>query len=184
MSDTPRTDACRDKLARRGWNPHKDEPVVHLVCEMEQLERELASVRHERDEWKAKYVQQNKDLGCEMMDPNGTIWEHAAKVQQQRDRLERELAEARQQETIHYDNYASMREHRDRLAALTERNRQDSLSSDIAWNKLRDERNDAIEQRDRLAEALEMVLNEIGEAYLACEVEARETLAAVKGVTP
>jgi len=37
------------------------------------------------------------------------------------------------------------------------------------------------EQRDRLAEALEMVLNEIGEAYLACEDEARETLAAVKG---
>jgi hypothetical protein len=98
--------------------------------------------------------------------------------------LERELAEARQQETIHYDNYASMREHRDRLAALIDRNRQDSLSSDIAWNKLRDERNDAIEQRDRLAEALEMVLNEIGEAYLACEDEARETLAAVKGGTP
>jgi hypothetical protein len=45
--------------------------------------------RRERDEWKAKYIQQNKDLGCEMMDPNGTIWDHAKKLQ-------RELAEARE----------------------------------------------------------------------------------------
>ena len=29
-------------------------------------------LERERDEWKAKYIQQNKDLGCEMMDPNGT----------------------------------------------------------------------------------------------------------------
>jgi len=96
--------------------------------------------------------------------------------------LERELAEARQQETIHYDNYASMREHRDRLAALIDRNRQDSLSSDIAWNKLRDERNDAIEQRDRLAEALQELndapwLNMPGRA---CDI-VQEALAAVKG---
>jgi hypothetical protein len=62
--------------------------------DLDRPERELDAARHERDEWKAKYVQQNKDLGCEMMDPNGTIWEHAAKIQQQRDRLERELVEA------------------------------------------------------------------------------------------
>ena len=36
---------------------------------------------NERDEWKAKYIQQNKDLGCEMMDPNGTIWDYAKKLQ-------------------------------------------------------------------------------------------------------
>ena len=41
----------------------------------------LAEARRERDEWKAKYIQQNKDLGCEMMDPNGTIWDYAKKVQ-------------------------------------------------------------------------------------------------------
>jgi len=48
----------------------------------------------QRDEWKEKFIQQNKDLGCEMMDPNGTIWDHAKKVQlelnivaKQRDRL-------------------------------------------------------------------------------------------------
>ena len=35
----------------------------------------------ERDEWKKKFIQQNKDLGCEMMDPNGTIWDYAKKLQ-------------------------------------------------------------------------------------------------------
>ena len=39
----------------------------------------------ERDEWKAKYIQQNKDLGCEQMDPNGTIWDHAQTLQRERD---------------------------------------------------------------------------------------------------
>jgi hypothetical protein len=96
--------------------------------------------------------------------------------------LERELAEARQQEKIHFDNYASMKEHRDRLAALIERNRQDFLSIGVAWNKLRDERNDAIEQRDRLAEALQELndapwLNMPGRA---CDI-VQEALAAVKG---
>jgi hypothetical protein len=58
------------------------------------LRRELTAMTQQRDEWKAKYTQQNKDLGCEMMDPNGTIWDHAKKVQleliamtEQRDRL-------------------------------------------------------------------------------------------------
>ena len=55
-------------------------------------------LERERDEWKAKYIQQNKDLGCEMMDPNGTIWDYAKKVQReltvvtkQRDQLEERL---------------------------------------------------------------------------------------------
>jgi len=40
----------------------------------EQLERE-------RDEWKAKYLQQNKDLGHELLDPNGTIWSECKRLQ-------------------------------------------------------------------------------------------------------
>jgi len=62
-----------------------------LAAENEKLERE-------RNEWKAKYIQQNKDLGCEQMDPNGTIWDYAKKVQheltvvtKQRDQLEGKL---------------------------------------------------------------------------------------------
>jgi hypothetical protein len=42
-------------------------------------------LERERDEWKAKYIQQNKDLGCELRDPNGTIWDHAKTLQRERD---------------------------------------------------------------------------------------------------
>lgn len=44
-------------------------------------EHQLNDVRKERDEWKQKFIQQNKDLGCEMMDPGGTIWDYAKKLQ-------------------------------------------------------------------------------------------------------
>ena len=68
-----------------------NDEYFELAAENEKLERE-------RDEWKAKYIQQNKDLGCEMMDPNGTIWDYAKWVQseltvvtKQRDQLEGKL---------------------------------------------------------------------------------------------
>ena len=47
----------------------------------------IGEVTDQRDEWKAKYIQQNKDLGCEQMDPNGTIWDYAKKLQAKRDEL-------------------------------------------------------------------------------------------------
>jgi len=56
---TPRTDASvkRHNLCRLSGNDlvYADFP--------RQLERELAAVTEQRDEWKAKYIQQNKDLG-------------------------------------------------------------------------------------------------------------------------
>jgi hypothetical protein len=62
MTDTPET----DNLARGN----------HVVPTefAEQLERK-------RDEWKAKYLQQNKDLGHELLDPNGTIWSECKRLQ-------------------------------------------------------------------------------------------------------
>jgi hypothetical protein len=48
-------------------------------CRFE-LERDLAAA-------KDALLKVHKDYGFELRDPNGTIWEHAAKVQQQRDRL-------------------------------------------------------------------------------------------------
>jgi len=57
---------------------------------------QLLSVRvgEQRDEWKAKYIQQNKDLGHELRDPNGTIWSECKRLQteltavtEQRDKL-------------------------------------------------------------------------------------------------
>ena len=60
--------------------------VREILCNALPNENQLTSfmaakLARERDEWKAKYIQQNKDLGCEMMDPNGTIWDYAKKVQ-------------------------------------------------------------------------------------------------------
>ena len=45
------------------------------------VKEERDEARHQRNEWKQKYIQQNKDLGCEQMDPDGTIWDYAKKVQ-------------------------------------------------------------------------------------------------------
>ena len=63
----------------------------------------------QRDEWKAKYIQQNKDLGCEMMDPNGTIWDHAKKVQS-------ELSAMTEQRDRLWECIAELEDDRDRLA--------------------------------------------------------------------
>ena len=62
MTDTPET----DDLARGN----------HVVPTefAEQMERK-------RDEWKAKYLQQNKDLGYELLDPCGTIWSECKRLQ-------------------------------------------------------------------------------------------------------
>ena len=49
----------------------------------------------ERDEWKQKFIQQNKDLGCEMMDPNGTIWDYAKKLQEENKALQEHLSAER-----------------------------------------------------------------------------------------
>ena len=77
--------------------------VREILCDALPNENQLtsfmaATLVRERDEWKAKYIQQNKDLGCEMMDPNGTIWDYAKKVQReltvvtkQRDNFEERL---------------------------------------------------------------------------------------------
>ena len=85
-TDTPRmTEAwARSSRTADGFYSSTTPMSVHARSCYEEgckLERELTAVTEQRDEWKAKYIQQNKDLGCEMMDPNGTIWDHAKKVQ-------------------------------------------------------------------------------------------------------
>ena len=71
---TPETDKFFATFADGEATPSHAEYYVRL----QDLERE-------RDEWKAKYIQQNKDLGCEQMDPNGTIWDYAKTLQRERD---------------------------------------------------------------------------------------------------
>lgn len=76
MSDTPRTDAIASMLrTHQEWMTHAEE-----------LERELAKA-------KAALAQAHKDYGFELRDPNGTIWEHAAKLQ-------RELVTSKQREDV------------------------------------------------------------------------------------
>lgn len=62
--------------------------VVHAdaVDFCERLERE-------RDEAREALRQAHKDYGCELRDPNGTIWEHAAKLQEQLAAAKQELSD-------------------------------------------------------------------------------------------
>ena len=76
MNDTPtrRTNALLGKILYDCGVLDDDTAPEEWVQLARQLERE-------RDEWEAKFIQQNKDLGCELMDPNGTIWDYAKRLQ-------------------------------------------------------------------------------------------------------
>jgi chromosome segregation ATPase len=144
MSDTPRTDAeCMS-----GETRYTD--MVHYTF-AQQLERELAAA-------KDALLKAHKDYGCELRDPNGTIWEHAAQVQQQRDRLERELLDLKES-----------------VASLSHPNCRDLLR----------ERDEAREQRNSLAEALrelcETLLVKEPRDITDLLNKAGDALAAVKG---
>ena len=158
-----------------GYKVHED-----AYCELER----------ERDEWKAKYIQQNKDLGCEMMDPAGTIWDYASATQRENVQLKREVERERALANEAIATWKKTREERD--AAL------------IGYNECRATIEDArralgatahegpllaamrvTEQRDRLVEAL----RELCETLLADKPrditellnKAGDALAAVKG---
>jgi hypothetical protein len=147
-------------------------------------------LERERDEWKAKYIQQNKDLGCEMMDPSGTIWDYASATQRENVQLKREVERERALANEAIATWKKTREERD--AAL------------IGYNECRATIEDArralgataheglllaamrvTEQLDRLAEAL----RELCETLLADKPrditellnKAGDALAAVKG---
>ena len=50
-------------------------------------ETELSKAKAEILLLKQRFLDMNKDLGCELRDPNGTIWEHTAKVQKENEEL-------------------------------------------------------------------------------------------------
>ena len=70
-------------------------------------------LERERDEWKAKYIQQNKDLGCEMMDPSGTIWDYASATQRENVQLKREIERERALANEAIATWRKTREERD-----------------------------------------------------------------------
>ena len=85
-TDTPETDAMVEQCQREINVPTNAIPAEFA-----------RKIERERDEWKAKFIQQNKDLGCEQMDPNGTIWDYAKKVQSEILTVTKERDEAREQ---------------------------------------------------------------------------------------
>jgi len=96
----------------------------------------IDEVTEQRDEWKAKYLQQNKDLGYELRDPNGTIWSECK-------RLQTELTAARAEiERLDTAGIHSCHENCQRPNCV-----------------LRRELKAVTEQRDRLAEALRKLRN-------------------------
>jgi hypothetical protein len=70
-------------------------------------------LERERDEWKAKYIQQNKDLGCEIMDPAGTIWDYASATQRENVQLKREVERERALANEAIATWRKTREERD-----------------------------------------------------------------------
>ena len=151
---TPETDAFAIKIktpcGEKYWVPvdiarklqrERDEwkaLATQYSVEREHNAMQALAYEAERDEWKAKYIQQNNDLGCEQMDPNGTIWDHAATLQRERDELrrwttvngvielERERDEARGQRDRlaeilgNMKTLAEITKQRDRMAAALE----------------------------------------------------------------
>jgi hypothetical protein len=57
------------------------------------LAQEVCDLRQQRDEAREALRQAHKDYGCELRDPNGTIWEHAAKLQDQLAAAKQELSD-------------------------------------------------------------------------------------------
>jgi hypothetical protein len=70
-------------------------------------------LERERDEWKARYINQNKDLGCEMMDPAGTIWDYASATQRENVQLKREVERERALANEAIATWRKTREERD-----------------------------------------------------------------------
>ena len=118
MSDTPETDAqlttytsisksgkhftnkkgtvsadVARKLERERDEARRDQSSIQ--CAFEDSQDKIEQLERERDQWKSKFVQANKDYGFELRDPCGTIWDHAKKLQQECDNLQDQRDEAR-----------------------------------------------------------------------------------------
>ena len=101
------------------------------LMQLSETKLELTTVTEQRDEWKAKFIQQNKDLGCEMMDPNGTIWDYAKKLQTQLPTITKQRNES----------YIKIEDLNYELTAVTAQ--RDALAESL-WNMLNQEHGAAI----------------------------------------
>lgn len=76
---TPRTDAlaAKDFIPDGLWIAHA-----------RRLEQKLASLRAENERLTKQIKDDNRSYGCELRDPNGTIWEQATKDHARAERAE------------------------------------------------------------------------------------------------
>ena len=67
----------------------KRKPIEEYLVygELHCMTKDVRKLEADYAELEQKLLQAHKDYGCELRDPNGTIWEHAEKVEQQRDEL-------------------------------------------------------------------------------------------------
>ena len=150
----------------------REEQQLHIQTlnerdEARQWESQALVARIQRDEWKAKYIQQNKDLGCEMMDPNGTIWDHAKKLQ-------KDIAAINDRRDNFEENL------RFELGGHPDSELWGDAGLIAATMRCVDALNEITDQRDRLAEALNAILNDDPDSPLYKIKEARAALAAWK----
>ena len=161
---TEERDELRDLL--------QEEQRLHIQTlnerdEARQWESQALVARIQRDEWKEKYIQQNKDLGCEMMDPNGTIWDHAKKLQ-------KDIAAINDRRDNFEENL------RVELGGHPDSELWGDAGLIAATMRCVDALNEITDQRDRLAEALNAILNDDPDSPLYKIKEARAALAAWK----
>jgi hypothetical protein len=93
---TPRTDALILQL-RRDAEPSGCNKTLDFACT---LERELAEAKADAASWKKKFKDLDHSLMCELRDPNGTIWECAKALQDERDQLRASVAELEQDKAV------------------------------------------------------------------------------------
>jgi hypothetical protein len=160
MSESPRTDAEWARLQESGGPFHRYDTIMHLAVGMakfaKQIEHEFASQSKQVDAV-AQWIERNHPDGLIDSEP-----------------LEYQLEKIRERDLVFLDSVkGELAETQELLTQMSaEREHNGRMASEYR------------QQRKSLAEALESVLEEIGDAYLACEVEVREALAAVKGATP
>lgn len=150
--------------------------IVRLQRELDEanarialLEEERSILLRERANWKAKFIQANKDYGFELMDPCGTIWDHAKRLQQERDEAREDAKRATYdaaQETIKVSTVKShwieaCRE-RDEARGVLPKFRQKLLDQAATFKRedLRDNSRWSIFNEGR-AQALEKMANEL-----------------------
>lgn len=86
------------------------------------LETELARLRAEVERLKKQIKDDNRAYGCELRDPNGTIWEQAAKDYARAEKAEAALAEAKvERETVAEASLRSLESYIDKLKQFAER---------------------------------------------------------------